>query len=133
MESTQEIKVFDHETAGVSDKIALISELEHIRRHAQRSAVSSENTEDEVFYSVTAKQARGLRRAFTQKYFPNVDTKIWCLCKATAALRQIAYEIWEDGPEQLREIDQLVDEVWGKATGKDLSGCEACKEDKASN
>lgn len=132
MEDSKKEKVFDHEVAGISDKIALISELEHIRRHALRSAVVAEGTEDEMFYLILAAQAKDLRREYMQKHFPNIDTKLWCLCKATATLRQIAYELWDEGAEQLKQIDQLVDDVWGKAIGQDLSGCEACKDDKGS-
>ena len=125
-------KVFDHQIAGVSDKIRLISELEHIRNHALRSAVSSSELEDEVFYLVLASQARDLRRKFMEKHFQDIDTKLWCLCKSTATLRQIAYEIWDEDADMLKELDQLVDDVWGKAVGKDLSGCEVCREDKNS-
>ena len=133
MESTQEIKVFDHEIAGVSDKIRLVGELEHIRSHALRSAVSSDKTEDEMFYLILANQARDLRREFMQKHFPNIDTKLWCLCKATATLRQIAYEIWDEDAEMLKRLDQLTDDVWGRALDKDLSGCEACKDDMSNS
>lgn len=128
----QQEKVFDHQIAGVADKISLISELEHARRHALRSAVSSDNDEDEMFYLILSKQAQSLRREFMQKHFPNIDHKLWCLCKCTATLRQIAYEIWDEDAKMLRDIDQLVDDVWGRATGQDLSGCAVCKEDKKS-
>ena len=83
-----------------------------------------------MFYLVLAKQAKDLRREFMQKNFPDIDSKLWCLCKSAACLRQVAYEIWEEKADQLKEIDDMVDEIWGKALGIDLSDCVACKEDK---
>lgn len=121
---------FDHQTAGISDAIRLVGELEHIRAHALRSAVVAEGTEDEMFYLVLAQQAKEMRREFMQDHFPKIDSKLWCLCKSAATLRQIAYEGWGSKAENLKRIDNMVDEIWGKALGKDLSGCEACKEDK---
>lgn len=122
--------IFNHDTAAVSDKIALIAELEHIRRHALRSATVAEGTEDEMFYLILAQQAKDIRRNFMQEHFPDIDSKLWCLCKSAACLRQIAYEVWGEKAENLKIIDSLVDDIWGKATGKDLSDCEACKNDK---
>lgn len=121
---------FNHELAGVSDAIRLVGELEHIRAHALRSATVAEGTEDEMFYLVLAQQAKELRRNYMQDHFPDIDSKLWCLCKSAATLRQIAYEIWGEKAGQLKEIDNIVDTIWGKAVGKDLSDCEACKDDK---
>lgn len=121
---------FDHQTAGISDAIRLVGELEHIRAHALRSAVVAEGTEDEMFYLVLAQQAKELRRNYMQDHFPKIDSKLWCLCKSAATLRQIAYEVWSEKAGQLKEIDNIVDTIWGKAVDKDLSDCEACKEDK---
>lgn len=123
-------KIFDHKKAGVSDKIALIAELEHIQRHALRSAVVAQGTDDEMFYLILARQAKDLRRDYMGKHFPDIDTKLWCLCKSTACLRQIAYETWAEDAEMLKRIDNIVDDVWGKATGQDLSDCEACASDR---
>jgi hypothetical protein len=128
MEGNKEI--FNHELAGVSDAIRLVGELEHIRAHALRSAVVAEGTDDEMFYLILAQQAKELRRTYMQDHFPDIDSKLWCLCKSAATLRQIAYEIWGEKAEQLKEIDNIVDTIWGKATGKDLSECEACRDDK---
>lgn len=131
MNGNAEKKVFDHAKAGVSDKIAIISELEHIQRHALRSVVVAQGTDDEMFYLVLARQAKQLRRDYMNKHFGEIDTKLWCLCKSTACLRQLAYETWSEDAEMLKEIDQLVDDVWGKATGQDLSDCESCASDRA--
>lgn len=123
-------KIFDHAKAGVSDKIALVAELEHIQRHALRSATVAQGTDDEIFYLVLARQAKQLRRDYMNKHFNDIDEKLWCLCKSTACLRQLAYETWAEDAEMLKEIDQIVDDVWEKATGQDLSDCIACKDDR---
>lgn len=126
----EEKPIFNHDTAAVSDSIRLISELEHIRAHALRSAVVAEGTDDEMFYLVTAQRAKEIRREYMQEHYPDIDSKLWCLCKSAACLRQVAYEIWGEKAERLKEIDNLVDDIWGKATGKDLSECEACRDDR---
>lgn len=122
---------FDHKKAAVSDDIRLIGELCHIRAHALRSAVVAEGTDEEMFYLLTAQRAKELRRQFMQEHYPNIDSKLWCLCKSAACLRQVAYEVWGEKAEFLKQLDELVDDIWGKATGEDLSGCEACKSDGA--
>lgn len=124
-----ESKVFNHKKASVSDKIAIISELEHIRRHALRSATVADE-EEEMFYLVTAQQAKDIRRKFMNDNFSEIDSKLWCLCKSAACLRQLAYEVWDTKAEQLKEIDDLVDNIWSKAVNQDLSDCVACREDK---
>ena len=129
----EEPKTFNHAKASVADKIALLSELEHTRAHAIRSAIvlQTEEKEDESFkFLVWAKQLLDMRRKFMGKWFPDIDAKHWCMCKATARLRQLAYEIGGDDIELLVAIDTLADEVWGDAIGEDLSDCAACKEDK---
>lgn len=132
MENANTQKEFDHAKAGVSDKIALISEFCHIERHALRSATVAQGTDDEMFYLVLARQAKQVRRDYMNKHFGEIDDKLWCLCKSTACLRQLAYETWAEDAEMLKEIDQIVDDVWGKAIGKDLSDCESCRDDRAS-
>ena len=71
-----------------------------------------------------------MRRNYMGKHFANIDAKHWCLCKSTACLRQLAYEVEGDDIEFLVEVDNLVDGVWGDALGEDLSDCSACKADK---
>lgn len=129
----EEPKTFNHAKASVADKITLLSELEHARAHAIRSAIvlQTEEKEDESFkFLVWGKQLLDMRRKFMGKWFPDIDAKHWCMCKATARLRQLAYEIGGDDIELLVAIDTLTDEVWGDAIGEDLSDCIACKEDK---
>lgn len=128
MEEKEEI--FNHKKASVADDIRLIAELEHIRAHALRSAVVAEGTDDGMFYLLTAQRAKELRREYMQDHYPNIDSKLWCLCKSAACLRQVAYEVWGEKAEQLKAIDTLVDDIWSKATGEDLSECEACRNDR---
>lgn len=129
MEESNEI--FNHKTAAISDKIRLIAELEHIRAHALRSAVVAEEEEEIMFYLITAQRAKELRREYMQGHFPNIDSKLWCLCKSAACLRQVAYEVWGEKAEFLKQLDELVDDIWGKAAEEDLSACEACRKDMA--
>lgn len=130
---TEPEKNFDHAKAGASDKIALVAELEHARRHALRSAASTWREEDdsESFkYLILAKRAQELRRDYMRKHFGELKDTDWCLCKTAACLRQLAYEVCEGDTIELKEIDDFVDEIWGEALGKDLSDCVACSEDR---
>lgn len=126
-------KGFNHEKGGVADRISVISEMEHARRHAIRSAIVlaiEEKPEESFKFLVWAKQLMDMRRKYMGKHFASVDTKHWCLCKSTACLRQLAYEVEGDDSDFLTEIDNLVDQIWSDATGEDLSDCTVCKEDK---
>lgn len=131
----EEEKTFNHAKAGIADKILVLSEFEHLRRHAIRSAVSvfdedsSDNTKW-VHYAVIASRAQALRRLYQQKHFGSLSEYDWCLCKSAACLRQLAYETQENDYGMLKMIDDLVDEVWGTALGEDLSSCAACREDR---
>lgn len=129
----EESKTFNHDKAGRSDQIALIAELEHIRRHALRSAVVSyteENDESAIFYMMMAIKARDLRRDFMKKNLGFIGSKDWCLCKSAACLRQLSYEIAGIDANMISEIDSLVDEIWSNALNEDLSDCESCLADK---
>ena len=126
-------KTFDHAKASVADKIALLSELEHIRSHAIRSAVSvyDEESDDSewVKYAVIAKQAREIRRLYQRKHLPEVSEYDWCLVKAASHARQLAYEVQEDDYGMLKIIDDFLDEILGGAFDMDLSDCASCRED----
>ena len=126
----EHVKDFNYETANVSDHIRAIGECEHIYSHAKRSQQVAKGTDDEVFYQVVANKAKELRRKYMRTYFPDCDDKLWCLGKASASLRQVVYESDEGHTELVREVDDLVDEIWGKITGKELWGCSACRADK---
>lgn len=136
MESSE--KIFNHDKASVADKIRMVGELEHARSHALRAAVSALGEEEEsddcdflsTKYLIIAKRAKELRREYMRKHFGELKDTDWCLCKAAACLRQIAYEVCEGDVEELREIDDFVDEIWGDALGMDLSDCESCRSDR---
>lgn len=133
MDEAETKKTFDHSKASVSDKIRLIGELEHARAHALRAAASAwreDDDSDSTRYLLIAKRAQSLRRDYMQKHFGELKDTDWCLCKAAACLRQIAYEVCEGDTIELKEIDDFVDEIWGGALGMDLSACIACKEDR---
>lgn len=125
-------KNFNHGKASVSDKIALVAELEHIRRHALRSAsvsATDETSENAISYLMIAKNAQQIRRDVMKNHFSSISSKDWCLCKSAACLRQLAYEVAEMDYEELRDIDNLVDDIWSNALGEDLSDCESCLSD----
>lgn len=127
MEEEQDKK---YQTLNISDHIAAVGEMEHLYRHAMRSKQVAKGTDDEVFYQVIANKAKALRRKYMRTYFPDCDDKLWCLGKASASLRQVAYEADEGHTELVREVDDLVDEIWGRISHKDLSGCRSCVDDK---
>lgn len=127
MEEQQEAK---YKTLNTSDHIRVISELEHIYSHAMRSKQVAWGTDDEVFYQVIANKAKALRRKYMRTYFPDCDDKLWCLGKASASLRQVAYESDEGKTELIKDVDDIVDQIWEKISGRDLSDCAVCKDDK---
>ena len=134
MDNNDTEKTFNHGKASVADKIRLVSELEHVRAHALRSAVSAWSEEDEseaTKYLLIAKRAQSIRRDYMKKHFGNLKDTDWCLCKSAACLRQVAYEVCEGDALELKEIDDFVDEIWGQALDMDLSDCIACRDDKA--
>lgn len=118
-----------YQTLNTSDHIRAVGELEHIYAHAKRSQQVAKDTDDEVFYQVIANKAKELRRKYMRTYFPDCDDKLWCLGKASASLRQVVYEADEGHTELIREVDDLVDSIWEKISGRDLSDCAACKDD----
>ena len=131
MSNDNERENFDHAKAGVGDRIAAIGEMEHLRRHALRSAISSEEGSELAFSClVWAKQLQDMRREYMRKHFGEIDDKLWCMCKSAACLRQLAYEVDGDDANFLKEVDNLVDDIWGTAVSKDLSDCEVCREDR---
>lgn len=133
MTEPNEAKNFNHVKGATSDRIAIIGELEHVRRHALRAAASAWREEDDsesTRYLILAKSAQTLRRDYMREHFSELKDTDWCLCKAAACLRQLAYEVCEGNVLELKEIDDFVDEIWGAALGKDLSDCVACREDR---
>lgn len=121
----------DHELKNTSDIILLIGEMQHIQRHALRSMVSPNIEEEErVWYAVLAKQAKDARRSLMRKHFPDCPDELWCLGKASASLRQLAYETFTGDIEELSEIEDIVDSIWSKITGQDMTGCRSCASDR---
>lgn len=66
-----------------------------------------------------------------RKHFGELKETDWCPFKVCAALRQLAYEVCEGDVEELKELEDLIDEITGKALDMDLSACEACRSDRA--
>ena len=135
METNETKKTFDHSKASVADKISLISELEHGRRHCVRAAASAWREEDDsesVQYLLWAKRFQTLRRDYMKKHFSDFKETDWCLIKVCAELRSLVYEVCEGDVEELKEFEDLIDEITGKALGMDMSSCLACREDKES-
>lgn len=122
---------FDSEKANISDLILVVGELEHVQRHALRSMVSPNIEEEErVLYAVLAKQAKDARRSLMRKHFPDCPDELWCLGKASASLRQLAYETFTGDIEELSEIEDIVDSIWSKITDQDMTGCKSCESDR---
>lgn len=133
METKETQKTFDHGKASVADKILLVGELEHGRRHCVRSAAAAwreEDDSDSFQYLVWAKRFQELRRKYMKEHFRELKESDWCLMKVCASLRQLTYEVCEGKMEELKELEDLIDEITGKALGMDMSDCLACKEDK---
>ena len=135
MTEAQTEKNFDHTKASVADKIALVGELQHGRRHCIRSAASVWREEDDsesIQYLLWAKRFQEIRREYMRKHFGELKETDWCLLKVCAELRSLAYEVCEGDAEELKEIEDLVDEITGKALDMDLSDCVSCAEDRQS-
>lgn len=135
MSEEQTEKTFDHNKASVADKLLAVGEMEHGRRHCIRSAASvwrEEDDSDSIQYLLWAKRFQEIRREYMKKHFGELKESDWCLLKVCASLRQLAYEVCEGDVEELKEIEDLIDEITGKALGVDLSSCASCREDRQS-
>lgn len=133
MENDKTQKTFDHSRASVADRIALIGELQHGRRHCVRSAAAAwreEDDSDSIQYLLWAKRFQEIRREYMKKHFGDLKETDWCLLKVCAELRSLVYEVCEGDVEELKELEDLIDEITGKVLGMDMSDCLACKEDK---
>lgn len=65
-----------------------------------------------------------------KKHFPDMPDELWCAGKCATSIRQLNYETFTGDIEEAKEIDALVDSIWGKITGQDMTGCKACSDDK---
>jgi hypothetical protein len=133
MEEQGTKKTFNHSKASVGDKIALIGELEHGRAHCVRSAAATWKEEDDsesMQYLIWAKRFQEIRRDYMRKHFSELKESDWCLFKVCSRLRQLLYETCEGDIEELKEMEDLIDEITGKALNMDLSDCEVCRSDR---
>lgn len=135
MSEDENEKTFDHDKAGIADKLLLLGQLEHGRNHCVRAAASvwrEEDDSDSFQYLMWAKRLQEIRREYMRKHFGELKESDWCLIKVCASLRQLLYEVCQGDAEELREIEDLIDEITGKALGIDMSSCISCREDKNS-
>lgn len=133
MNNDETKKTFDHGKASIADKIALIGELQHGRRHCVRSAASVWREEDDsesTQYLLWAKRFQEIRRDYMKKHFGELKETDWCLIKVCAELRSLVYEVCEGDIEELKELEDLVDEITGKAFNRDMSSCVVCRDDR---
>lgn len=117
-----------HEKFSITDTLALVGELEHLRRHIIRSVQYMNDDDSKLFWLVQADRCQRLRRDYMKKYFP-VDEKYWCIVKACATLRQMLYETFSKDVEELKDVDGMIDEIMTEVLGVNTSGCEACRQD----
>ena len=133
MNNDETKKTFDHGKASIADKLLLVGELEHGRRHCVRSAASVWKEEDDsesIQYLLWAKRFQEIRREYMRKHFSDLEESDWCLVKVCASLRQLVYEVCEGDIEELKELEDLVDEITGKAFKRDMSSCVVCRDDR---
>lgn len=121
----------NHKALSKIDKLWVLSELEHKRRHARRSSHVAESNEDKMFYKVVSARSQDIRRRYQQKYFPDVTELDWCLLKVSETLRQLNYEATPEDDGLFDEIEDLCDMVTSHAIHEDVSGCKSCAEDRA--
>lgn len=120
-----------HQHLALEDKLALVGELEHQRRHNLRSYYSATEREDKFFHLVKVAQAQRLRRKVQAK-LGEIDTEDWCILKSAQAIRQLSYELMAGDEELFNELEAFVDDINTHALKQDMSGCKACQEDQNS-
>lgn len=118
----------NHKQLELSDLLALVGELEHIRRHAIRSAHVTKDGEKKVHYEMAAVKARSIRREIMNS-LGEVADEDWCLVKSASAVRQLAYEVGLSG-EAGEDLEKMIDQIYTQAFGQDMSGCKSCIEDR---
>lgn len=118
-----------HKNMQLMDKITLLGELEHLRRHCIRSAHVVDDEVKKFYYQVKAKQLRDLRRKI-QWMWLYTDHLDWCIVKSASRLKQLNEEIIKSDMDTFSEIESIADELLGNALEEDFSGCQSCIEDK---
>lgn len=119
----------NHDILAIADKVALVGEIEHARRHLARSAHVTTDANKKFFYQVKAEQAKQLRRKVQAKWL-NTGDEDWCLVKSSARLKQLNEEILAEDLDIYSDIERFTDDIIGNAFGVDVSGCKACSADK---
>lgn len=118
----------NHKILSLADKITLLAELEHLRRHCIRSAHVTEDDDKKFYYQVKAKQLQNLRRKVQDKWL-KTDELDWCIVKSSATLKQLNNEIMLEDLDLFSDIERVADDLLGNALSEDLSGCKSCSED----
>lgn len=121
-----------HEYFATEDKLHLVEELEHQRRHALRAARiahSKQDKEKEMFWLVTAARCKHARRK-VQATLGEITDEEWCPLKSAQAIRQLNYETMDGDIELFNELEELVDSINSHVLKQDMTGCDACKADK---
>lgn len=86
--------------------------------------------EEEVFrYLVLASECQKTRRNVQKHYFPNLETKDWCIVKSAARLLQLTEELANGDVSEIKSLKYLVDETISITLGEDISLCESCQND----
>lgn len=115
-----------HKVLDLSDKIALLAELEHNRHHLVRSAHVAEDEEQKFWYQVKAEQAKQLRRKIQKKWLETGELD-WCLVKSCSRIKWLNEEVLSSDLELFSEIEHFADDILSHALGEDLSGCKSCR------
>lgn len=118
-----------HAVLSLADKLTLLGELEHGRRHCIRSMHSVEDPDEKFYYKVKAKQLQNARRKAEEKW-ANTDEYNWCLVKVSTKIKQLNEEVFEADDDLFSEIENIADDLLSHTLHEDLTGCSACREDK---
>lgn len=118
---------FNHNTKSVDDTLHLIGELELVRKHAVYAA--GQFPDDEVAMMVLARRAKAIRRSL----MPEVGKQFHCILKHLSTARELSYEVYDGDNHVVKQMDEMVQQLWLQATGEDLELCSACVEDKIAN
>lgn len=121
----------DHKLLAVEDKLWLVGEFEHQRRHNLRSARVATDKTAKLYYYVKAEQALRIRRKIQAK-LGEINELDWCLLKSATAIKQLNYETFDGDMELFEEIEEFCDSQSSHALGLDLTGCAACAADMES-
>lgn len=120
----------NHKLLAIEDRLWLVAELEHQRRHCLRSAKVAEEKEQQFFYLVKAAEAQDLRRRVMAS-LGDISELDWCIVKSAMAIKQLNYETMVGDEELFRDVEDFADSLTGHAFGMDMSGCKACVDDMA--